>query len=136
MYGIQDAMARAAGIQKDDPKPGRYVEMFTAMQNRRITQDQMNRVCYAIADTHRESKLLRTNRYVPPDPGKLDKNTGGQKRKDWQARAASYRTAVDQNAADAEWIDEIEAKVGDAFELDETEQAWFDYVTEGGELPC
>jgi hypothetical protein len=107
MYGIHDAMNEAASKQKDDPKPKRYVELYNAMTDRKITHKQMNRVCYAIADLYRREGIYRTDRAVPPDPGKLGKDASSEAKRRFKERADSFRFAIDSNKDDAEWISEI-----------------------------
>lgn len=128
MYGIQDAMAKAADKAAKDPKPAKYVELFNAMTNRVITQEQMNRVCYAIADVYRREGKYRTDRPIPRDPGKLSHKADADTKKRWHKQAKSYRYALDANEDDKEFIGEIVANMGDAVELDETEQRWVGYI--------
>jgi hypothetical protein len=131
MLDAKEAMKALAIKQANDPKPKRYVELYQSMLDRKVSQISMDRICYAIGSIHRETGIVRTNRPLPIDPGKLDRDASIEAKKMWKEQADSFIYARDQNVNDRNWIEGIEANMADSCELSDEEQGWVDYILHG-----
>lgn len=131
MLKIKEATERALKANATSKKPKRYVKLYVAMNNREISQESMDRICYAIGSLHVEEGTVRADRVLPADPGKISKDADVETKKKWQKRADSYAHARDANIDDERWIKKIVANMGSSCELTEEEQRWVNYIQHG-----
>lgn len=135
MQGMREAVDRVIEAQRQDRKARRYTKLLQAQHNRRLTQEQVKRVCLAIGDWYRSKGAYRTDRVVLPDPSPISRKVSAEERKEYETAIKSRRRAQERNRLDQAWLEKLDREIGDAFELDESEQRWFVYVTKGGEMP-
>jgi len=135
MQGMREAVDRVIEAQRQDRKARRYTELLQAQHIRKLTQEQVKRVILAIGDWYRSKGAYRTDRVVLPDPLPISREVSAEERKEYEIAIKSRRRAKEQNRLDQAWLGKLNAEIDDAFELDESEQRWFVYITEGGEMP-
>lgn len=111
-------------------KPKRYFELYMARFDRKISLESMMRICYAIGSVHRETGIVRTDRAVGIKPGTIKKDATADAKKAWWTKFFAYQTPTEENEQDQEWIEQIEANMGDACELTEEEERWVNYLQE------
>lgn len=128
MLDVKGELQTIARKREADPKPKRYVELYTAMLNREVSLQSMNNVCYAIGTIHREAGLVRTDRVIGKKPEDLSKDAKSEKKRKWRQKAHAYLYPLERNEDDKEWLEDISENMGDSYELTEEEQHWVHYI--------
>lgn len=128
MKDVKDVLVKIAAGRSGDPKPKRFIKLYTAMLDREITFESMKTICYAIGSIHREAGMVRTDRVVGIDPGRLTKDTPPEGKAGWWTRKNAYRIPKEKNEVDKEWIEQIGENMGDSYELTEEEERWVHYI--------
>lgn len=103
----------------------RWCEMLTANEEGILSKDALRTITMNVVQKQERSKLLRRDRHVQPKSDQMA-------RPYFEAR----ETALIMNASDGAILNEMEEVRREAgLDMSEIEQAWFDYVTSGGDLP-
>lgn len=121
------------------PFDNRYIEMLVASATGELTDQDVRLVALNVAAKQRDDGEVRRDRFVPNQREsreaalkRVASMNSDMRRREFETREA----ALMMNASDAAILDEmeeLEREVG--LDMSEVEQAWYDYVVDGGDRP-